>query len=429
MTSPMNVIDQGRPEPPAAMASLDRRDRALLADLGNALVATGQPVHEVEQELTAVARRLGHNGSQIAATPTGVTICLRRGGVATYQCAQRALRLDQAIDLHQIVVRLTSGQVSPAVAITELSGVRAKAPRYPGWVRGTATITVAVSVGLIAQPGVLNVVVGALAAVLVAGVIKVGQRRPALMSLVPTVAAFAVGLMVFSAAQAGLLHGPLRTVIPPLLVLLPGRLLVTGMAELAAGEMLAGSSRLIYGVVQLLLLAFGIITAAQVTGIGPGALGNVRVDDLGPAAALAGLALLGTAVCLRESAPIRVLPWVIGVLLIAAGAQWLGQAASGPALGGFLSATAASVAAALCEVLPARVPRLVTFLPALWLLVPGTLGLLSVTQLAIDPRNEPVIGVEVVAVFCAVVIGMLVGSALVHSLVTTARPSAISSQP
>ena len=80
--------------------------------------------------------------------------------------------------------------------------------------------------------------------------------------MLPTVAAFVVSCLVFAAADAGLLEGALRTVLPPLAVLLPGALMVTGLSELAAGAMVAGSSRLLYGTVQLLLFALGIAAAA-----------------------------------------------------------------------------------------------------------------------------------------------------------------------
>ena len=46
--------------------------RTLLVHLGTAMVATGQPINEVEDELAEVALALGHPDAQIAAGPTGV---------------------------------------------------------------------------------------------------------------------------------------------------------------------------------------------------------------------------------------------------------------------------------------------------------------------------------------------------------------------
>ena len=53
--------------------------RTLLVHLGTAMVATGQPINEVEDELAEVALALGHPDAQIAAGPTGVTLSLASG--------------------------------------------------------------------------------------------------------------------------------------------------------------------------------------------------------------------------------------------------------------------------------------------------------------------------------------------------------------
>ena len=52
--------------------------------------------------------------------------------------------------------------------------------------------------------------------------------------------------------------------IPPLVTLLPGAAITTGTMELAAAQTVSGASRLIEGLVDLALLAFGIVTAAAV---------------------------------------------------------------------------------------------------------------------------------------------------------------------
>ena len=74
------------------------------------------------------------------------------------------------------------------------------------------------------------------------------------------------------------------------------------MSELAAGAMVAGSARLIFGTVQLLLFTFGVLAAARVIGPAAAELANVRVDELGPWAAWAGLLLIGAGVYLNVSA-------------------------------------------------------------------------------------------------------------------------------
>ena len=137
--------------------------------------------------------------------------------------------------------------------------------------------------------------------------------------MLPVAAAFGAGCVVFLAAELGLLEGPLRTALAPIAVLLPGALIVTGMSELAQGAMVAGTARLAYGTVQLLLITFGVfLAAARVVGLDPDTLTNVRLDDLGPAALVAGVALVGVGVFVHLSAPPGVLRWMLLGLLATA---------------------------------------------------------------------------------------------------------------
>jgi uncharacterized membrane protein YjjB (DUF3815 family) len=104
------------------------------------------------------------------------------------------------------------------------------------------------------------------------------------------------------------------------------------------------------------------------------------------------------------------------VLLAAFGAQALGQQLYGAQLGGFLGGAAASLCAAVVELVRPQLPRLVLFLPAFWMLVPGSLGLLSVTELALGPTGAGSAGFGVVQLVGAIALGLLVGSVLARSL-------------
>jgi uncharacterized membrane protein YjjB (DUF3815 family) len=88
----------------------------------------------------------------------------------------------------------------------------------------------------------------------------------------------------------------------------------------------------------------------------------------------------------------------------------------GAPLGGFLGGLAASLCAALVELVRPQLPRLVLFLPAFWMLVPGSLGLLSVTELALRPADTASTGFSVVQLVGAIALGLLVGSVLARSL-------------
>ncbi|MDT7581995.1 MAG: hypothetical protein QOK35_3259 [Pseudonocardiales bacterium] len=394
----------------------DRDRRRLLAFLGAAMVATGQPVDEVEDELREVGRRLGAPDVQVGAGPTGVHVGLGSGDPATFEAVDGRLRLDQAVDVRLVRHLLVSGRIDVDQALDRLRGLRDKPLRYPVWLAEGGFVAVAVGICLILQPGVANLGAAAVGGAVVMGLSRVAGWHPSLLALLPTVAGFAVSALVFAAAAAGLLDGALRTVLPPLAVLLPGALMVTGLSELAAGAMVAGSSRLMYGTVQLLLFGLGVAAAAALLGTPARLLGNVRVTDLGWWAAPLGLVVIGVGITLMEGVPLRLAPWVWGVLVLTFVVQLAGQRLGAPVLGSFLGAVAASLGASVAELVQRQLPRLVVFLPSFWLLVPGSLGLIGVSEVAILPGQASTVGFDVVGVILAIAMGLLVGSVVSRAL-------------
>jgi len=394
----------------------DLQDRLLLTYLAVAMVATGQPVHEIDEELGVVGQHLGHPDVQVAAGPTSVVLTLGAGQPATVETVNGPLRLDQAAEVRWIRQQVLTEQITAEQALTRLTSLRGRPERYPGWLSALAWVIASVGIGLILQPGAVNVALTAVGSALVLALVRLSARSRALATLLPSVAAFVVACLIFAVASAGLVDGALRTLLPALAILLPGAVLVTGLSEIAAGAMVAGVSRVGYGLAQLLLFTLGILAAAALLAVPAEALTNIRVDDLGWWALPLGLLLVSVGLCLMESVRLSLMPWVIVVLLAAFGAQALGQQLYAAPLGGFLGGVAASFAAAVVELVRPQLPRLVLFLPAFWMLVPGSLGLLSVTELGLGPAPGASTGFTVVELVGAIALGLLVGSVLARSL-------------
>ena len=407
-------------EPPApdAAAAQDRETetRALLAELGTAMIATGQPVQEIEEELAEVSARVGYPDVQSAVGPTGLMLTLTPGGPATYRAAAAGLRLHQAASVRLIRHQLLQGELTIAEARDELAATAKRPVQQPPWLVALAWPLLATGIALILQPGWANVAAAAVCALIVLALVQLAARYEVVTALLPTLAAFAVSLAVFGAANAGLLEGPLRTVLPPLAVLLPGALVVNGMSELAAGQMQAGSARLTYGLAQLGLFALGLLMATALLRVPTETLVNLRVDEIGWAGAPVGLLLVGASICLMEGVPLRLQGWVLLVLSLAFGAQVAGQELGSVALGGFFGAIAASLGASLVELRRPLLPRLVLFLPAFWLLVPGSLGLVGVTELAAGRESVTDVALGLLGVAIAISLGLLVGSSVGRAL-------------
>src|SRR6478672_7933011 len=176
--------------------------RTVLVYLGTAMVATGQPVGEVEDELTEVSVLLGYPDVQIAAAPTGVTLSLASGHQSTYEAVSGPLRLDQAAEVRSIRYRLLQGSLGVVEAAELLLALRAQPPRYPAWLADLGLVGIATGIALIVQPGWPNVAFAAVGAAVVAALSRLGRRFTLLATLLPTVAAFLLSSGVFAAAGA-----------------------------------------------------------------------------------------------------------------------------------------------------------------------------------------------------------------------------------
>jgi uncharacterized membrane protein YjjB (DUF3815 family) len=212
--------------------------------------------------------------------------------------------------------------------------------------------------------------------------------------------------------QHGIADLGLPVLIAPLVTFLPGAALTT--VELASGEMVAGSSRLVFGGLQLLLLAFGIVAGAELAGpIRADVLHDSHRDMLGWWAPWLGVLVFGLAAALYFSAPRGATRWLLLVLLVA----WVGQLAGDRLIGatasGFCGALAMTPVAVAVARLPGGPPSQVTFLPAFWILVPGALGLIGVTELVgnLTTAASNVL-VQPVASIVAIALGVLCGASI-----------------
>ena len=244
-----------------------------------------------------------------------------------------------------------------------------------------------VGLALLLQP-----TVGAVGAAFVLGLLVGLAKLPRLATLdlvFPIVVTFVVSVMVFATLQHVQIDNPVRILIPPLVTFLPGAALTIATVELAAGQMVSGASRLVNGLVQLLLLAFGILAASALFELCAAVLADNPVNRLGWWAPWLGVVVFAVGMYLHLSAPARSLPWMLVIMLAAYAGQVAGAAVFGGLLSGFFGALAMTPLALWVETVRNGPPKLVTFLPGFWLLVPGAAGLIGVTATA---RRRPSAG-------------------------------------
>lgn len=402
--------------------TLEERDRRLLAWLGAGLLAGGVPVHETEEDVRAAAQTLGHPEVEVGCFPTALHVALAPGQAATFEKVDGGLRLDQLADVSAIHAGLRTGRTDADTALGHMATLRGQPHRYPRLGLPLGGVLSAAGIALVLAPAWSSLVFAVLLAPVTVVLILLAAQHTTVRSMVPLAAAFVTASAACWGQTHGLLEAPLWTLVAPIAVLLPGATIVTGLTELAAGAMVAGTARLGHGTTQMLLFAVGVGGAVALQRVPAEVLQQPRPDALGWWAPLVGVVAVTVAIALMEALSLRSLPWLLVTVLGTYLGQLLGHELLGSRwAGAFVGALAASLGASVVEFLRPQLPRAVAFLPCFWLLVPGSLGLISVTQIEVGAGVAAQAVVDVTVVIVAIALGVMVGASLARPVRLVAR--------
>jgi uncharacterized membrane protein YjjP (DUF1212 family) len=389
---------------------------AFLLQLGRALCLVGAPVNETAERLNAAARGAGAKDTHLVVLPTAILISLGRGGWTTMEGIPQVagiMRLDQIAAVYELADAAGRGEVTPADGLARMTEIREMQPRFGGLAKIVAYTVMTVGLCLILQPTPRDLLVAGILGAIVGSILRFTDERPAFTVPVPVLCAIVVSGLTFVAVDHGFADPSLRTLIAPLIILLPGSILTTATLELAAGEMVAGASRLVYGAVQMLLLAFGIVVGAELAGVTRAALHDSPGATLGAWAPWLGVVVFGLGIAVYCSAPRSSLPTLLVVLLSAWVGQLLGAWFFANEVSGFFGAFLMTPLAYVAAKVPGAPPAQVTFLPAFWLLVPGAIGLIGVTEVVSDPASAGLSNLATpIASIVSIALGVLCGSSL-----------------
>jgi uncharacterized membrane protein YjjP (DUF1212 family) len=372
-----------------------------VARLGATMAGANYPITMVQQTMLAASAAYGL-GHEILVLPNYVHVggTDSSGDTALYIARpKRDLRYHQTFPLARLVDRAQTGAISPDDGMAELDRIYAMPMRFPPWVGVIGYAVQSAGLALVLQPAPWALAAALGLGLLVGLLSRLASRSDAFEQLLPIIGAFLVALISFSITH--LLHvevGSLRVLIAPLAYFLPGAAITLAVIELSTHQMVSGSSRLITGFMRIAQLAFGILIAAQVTGIGDSNLVDNPANLLGAWAPWLGVVVYALGTTLLFGPPRGFLPWMLLILVIAYAGQVVGGALLGSYASGFCGGLALTVGAVAISRLPKTPPTMALILPGFWLLVPGSLGLIGITEL---------FGTDSSAVFSATLISMI----------------------
>jgi uncharacterized membrane protein YjjB (DUF3815 family) len=293
-------------------------------------------------------------------------------------------RLDQMSEFKELVTRITSGALTAGAAGDALERLERSRPPYPVWARFIGVILFAAGFAPSMQANWRQVGGSVILGAVMAVVYLVGERLEVLRTILPLVAATAVGVVGFGLLHEAHAHGgPVLVMVPALFVMIPGDFLCAAAAEISVGQFTVGTIRLVQSAFILFQLAAGVIIAAQLTGAGTASLISTTTVDNIPwiVTALAWIPFtVGMALtfCARR----RDVGWLLVGVYIAWGVQLGVVRSAGDAAGTFVAAVVLSLVGILLGESPRRPPNLVIILGGVFVLTVGSMALRGLTTLA-----------------------------------------------
>jgi uncharacterized membrane protein YjjP (DUF1212 family) len=397
-----------------------------MLELAAALNRAGEPVALNQASMQRVAKAYGVTDATVAVLPDMVLAAGGRGTPAALDFAHLdpyGHRLDRAAEIADLQRLAERGAIAPAEGLRRLDEIAARPHRFGtlGVIGGHMVLTIGLA--LILQPTPQALGMAAVFGALIGWLKLVTRDMQTTAVLLPVTAATLVSFLAFWIRPDQTIDGSMRVLIPALVTFLPGGLLTTATLDLAAGETISGSSRLVAGTMQLVLLSFGMVAGAELAGVDlDDAITNEAANTLGDWAPELGVLVFGVGCFFHFSGPRRSLGWLVLVLAAAYAGQQLGGRVVSEDLAAFFGGLVLTPVAAWVATRPSGPPQLATFLPAFWMLVPGAVGLIGMAEFVGSDRAAGLDHfVHSLITFVAIGLGVLVGNALVLRFRSTTR--------
>jgi uncharacterized membrane protein YjjP (DUF1212 family) len=396
-----------------------RSEVELLLDLGRALHLYGTPAHRLESAISEVAAALGIQAG-VFSTPTALFVTFSPGApreTHLERLAPSEVDLGKLGDVDRLAQRLIGGELGVEDARGELAEIVSRPPRYgPLWsMLAASTLSASFAAMLRSGPGAValaggcGLVLGALSTML--------SRSPPLRRLQELLGALVVSVLAGALAPR-LGAAPQVVTLAGLILLVPGLTVTRAFSELAQGSLVSGTSRLFGAVLSFLMLGFGVLLGGRLVAAtldpAAAAVAVAAADPIALPVWAVYLAVIaaGFAFTVLLGAAPRDLPWIVLAGLATFWVSAESASAWGSEVGAFVAALAAGIGSNAYARVAAR-PALIPRVPALLLLVPGSLGYRSVSSLiARDALSGIQLAFTVAMLVVALVAGLLAAGAL-----------------
>jgi uncharacterized membrane protein YjjP (DUF1212 family) len=358
-----------------------RESSALIEKLARALHRYGFSAQQVEDALSSVAGRLGVRG-EFFATPTAIFAALETetdDETMLIRVDPGSVNLDKLSRLDRLTRQIAAGEVAPQAASDTIDAICNQPPRFKGKTRVLATALASAAAARFFGGGWREIVVcGAIG--LVTGLLALLALRDARFRLFEPAAAFIAGMLASMAA----------TLLPPtsvyvamaggLIVLFPGLTLTIAISELATQHLASGTARLMAAATLFMSIGFGVAVGLKAGAAIFGAAGAAAPIPLPVWTTAVAVIMASLSFVILFQATPRDTGWILGVCTLAFVGARVGAQLLGVETGAFIGALLVGAASGLHSRNFDR-PSVVTSTPGIMMLVPGSVGFQSITDM------------------------------------------------
>jgi uncharacterized membrane protein YjjP (DUF1212 family) len=351
--------------------------------LGRALHSYGEASHRLEDMLGAMSDRLGLHGAQFFTQPTSIMASfgpVERQRTHMLRVEPGDVNLGRLAAVEDVSREVAQGRITPEQGTSRIAAIAEAPPPYTPFATTLAFAGISGATCQLLGGGGREIAAATVLGLCVRLFSMLAGRQPRLMRVFEPLAAFLV-----SGAAVVLAHlaGPLSVLVATLaglIVLLPGLTLTTALRELSSRQLASGTARLSGAFITFLGLGFGVALGNRLASAAFGAPVLMNPVPLPGWASWAALLLspIGAIIILRAAS--RDAPWIIVGTILGAEAGRRGAAALGPELGAFAGGFVVALASNAYARWKRRPPSVV-LVPAMLLLVPGSIGFLSLNAL------------------------------------------------
>jgi uncharacterized membrane protein YjjP (DUF1212 family) len=392
-----------------------------LTEIARAMTAAGIAVMTIEAILKNICQAYGVKAQEVIDFPTFVLIKISDGNskaLAVTGQKPGMLPLDQVSRLYELIYQAENAEITPEQGINRINEI-INAKRQHNYIRHILGYSIySTGLGMLLLPTINELLFCVALGAIVGLIIGYSEDKPRLTLILPVLTAFLVSMIFFFGVKEGMVKGSLTILVPALSYFIPGVVLATGMYELAANNVISGASRLVQGVVILLLLLFGVIMGLQVVGLSPEEYMVAHLaTPLGWWAPYIGILVFTLGMYLLMSIRNRDMPGVLIVLSATFLSLQAGNYLLGGLFGAFLGSATMTMVGTFLERSKLKTPYYVSIIPAFWILVPGSLGFISLATLAGQNYSTSITNlIMVVLTFVAISMGLLIGAVIADPL-------------